>query len=335
VGFSYSDNPADYTVGDWRTASDNYIAILQWLERFPQYATTDFFFMAESYGGHYAPTLAKTIVEGNNAGGNAIINFKGFLVGNPLTDMNENAYGAFGTFHGHALISKPTWDGIYDNCFAANNSELCDDYENDAENEIGDLDPYGLDFPVCLPAGDTEPQRLLSNLRHARPYLGRSTQPQPPRIADDYAYDPCRDNYTVSYVNQPSVIAAIHANPNLPYAWAECSNILNYNVTDVEQPMEPIYQWLLANANLHITVYSGDDDSVCATLGTQLWMYDLGQDVVADWAPWTDLSGQVGGYTVAFDGLRLVTVHSAGHMVPSFQPQRAAYLLSQYLANKW
>lgn len=43
-----------------------------------------------------------------------------------------------------------------------------------------------------------------------------------------------------------------------------------YNLTDVLAPMMPVYQQLIkSGAKLNILVYSGDDDAVCATLGSQ------------------------------------------------------------------
>jgi len=137
-------------------------------------------------------------------------------------------------------------------------------------------------------------------------------------------------------MNQLDVQVAIHANTHLGYNWSECSNILNYDMFDQLIPMEPIYDWLQTNApHLQITVYSGDDDSVCGSLGTQEWMWGLNRPVLTNWTSWTDPSGQVGGYLVQWQGISLVTVHHAGHMVPTFQPARALYLLTQYLAGLW
>jgi carboxypeptidase C (cathepsin A) len=52
VGFSYSDNSADYHVGDDRTADDNRKAISAFLVKFPQFNASDFYITSESYGGH-------------------------------------------------------------------------------------------------------------------------------------------------------------------------------------------------------------------------------------------------------------------------------------------
>lgn len=89
--------------GDARTAADARQFLLGWLQRFPQYASRDFYISGESYGGHYVPNLALEIWNGNQqllvgemAGGGGPqkkglydeqhINLKGFLVGNAWTD---------------------------------------------------------------------------------------------------------------------------------------------------------------------------------------------------------------------------------------------------------
>ena len=49
--------------------------------------------------------------------------------------------------------------------------------------------------------------------------------------------------------------------------------------------MMPIYEYLLDPSNdfgLDILMYSGDDDDVCATEGSQQWIYDLGFDTARD-----------------------------------------------------
>lgn len=90
---------------------------------------------------------------------------------------------------------------------------------------------------------------------------------------------------------------------------------------------------------------SGDDDSVCATLGTQQWLWDAGMAVKEPWAPWYMKDGpgcpdgpackQIAGYSVVFDGLSFVTVHGAGHLVPATRPAQGLQVLRDFLADKW
>lgn len=80
VGFSYSNDKSDYTVGDARTSADLYVFLLGFLKEFPQYANTPFWVSGESYGGHYVPNLANYIAGKNAEGATPQINLQGFLV---------------------------------------------------------------------------------------------------------------------------------------------------------------------------------------------------------------------------------------------------------------
>jgi serine carboxypeptidase-like clade 2 len=81
VGFSYSNTTSDYDKsGDKRTAQDAYVFLINWLERFPEYKTRDFYITGESYAGHYVPQLASTIIQNNKYFKQIIINLKGISV---------------------------------------------------------------------------------------------------------------------------------------------------------------------------------------------------------------------------------------------------------------
>lgn len=81
VGFSYSNRSSDYkNGGDKSTAADNYVFLLNWLERFPEYKGRDFYLAGESYAGHYVPQLAQTIIYHNLIANKTLINLKGILV---------------------------------------------------------------------------------------------------------------------------------------------------------------------------------------------------------------------------------------------------------------
>jgi carboxypeptidase C (cathepsin A) len=86
-------------------------------------------------------------------------------------------------------------------------------------------------------------------------------------------------DYGTAYLNRLDVQQALHVNgaDTLDNAsvveWAECSRAIRYNMTDGQTPMQPIYSYLLNTTNdfgLKIMVYSGDDDMVCATSGSQV-----------------------------------------------------------------
>lgn len=175
--------------------------------------------------------------------------------------------------------------------------------------------------------------RIASQLlpKEAQQALGLPSDPED--------YEPCSDNYATTYLNRADVKEAIHANPDI--TWAECSSktsygTLVYNYSWSAVPMEPYYQYLIDGGyDLKIMVLSGDDDSVCGTIGTQSWIYDLGYDVTSEWSSW-EVDGQVAGYVTKFDGFTFVTVHGAGHEVPTYKPAQALKLISAYFnSSSW
>jgi hypothetical protein len=81
VGFSYSNTTADYdNTGDRSTTTDNYVFLLNWLERFPKYKNRTFYISGRDYAGHHVPQLAQTILYHNKKANKTIINLKGIIV---------------------------------------------------------------------------------------------------------------------------------------------------------------------------------------------------------------------------------------------------------------
>jgi len=122
VGFSYSDqtdpygNDGDYVTNDAQAAKDNYELIQAFLDRFSQFRKNDLYITSESYGGHYMPQLAQEIVDRNTKGVDFILNFKGFMVGNPATTFYSAIPAGLDTYWGHQIISQPLYDGFVENC---------------------------------------------------------------------------------------------------------------------------------------------------------------------------------------------------------------------------
>lgn len=89
---------------------------------------------------------------------------------------------------------------------------------------------------------------------------------------------------------------------------------------------------------LQILVYSGDDDSICGTVGTQEWIWDLGFDLSSDsvWQPYYVDSIHSGYYT-KWENVKLafVTVRDAGHEVPRYKPVVALDMWHKFLDSSW
>jgi hypothetical protein len=143
-------------------------------------------------------------------------------------------------------------------------------------NGVGNLNPYALDYPVCTsdsPAKRGNAQRLWQ-LNHQLKLQG--IDPKSVGLKTTSEYEPCEDDWSQDYLNQASVKAALHVKKNI--MWESCSYRVDYSTVDSTLvSTAPIYNYLIdGNFGLDILVYSGDDDGVCATIGTQNWIWDLG-----------------------------------------------------------
>ncbi len=342
VGFSYTTNEMDKQFGDAQAAEDNYLVVQKFLERFPHLRAKELHLSGESYGGHYLPQLAQYIVDANEKKKDAAehVNLKGFLVGNPLTDPVENLIGAIDAFWGHSLVPHDLYDAWAVHCRNQTDnlevlfSNQCQNLQNEMWANVQGLNPYALDFPVChepgaaqhvhrdgmfppaspdfLAQGRNQRYKLLS---HSLPAVVRGGLE---KVGDVFKYEPCEDAYASAYLNREDVQKAIHAKKGTN--WGDCSDTVfyNFNRQDRQASMQPVYTYLTEEKKdlaLRILIFSGDDDSVCATQGTQYWIHreQWPRAPGQDWGPW-GVNGQVAGFIQGFqNGITFATVHNAGH----------------------
>uniref|UniRef100_A0A0D9VUP5 Carboxypeptidase n=1 Tax=Leersia perrieri TaxID=77586 RepID=A0A0D9VUP5_9ORYZ len=280
VGYSYSNTTSDYyNIGDKKTTDDAYTFLINWLKKFPEYQDRDFFIIGESYAGHYIPELANLIVSNNRAINSTNIKLKGVAIGNADLHDNVTLRASFDYYWRHAMISDRVYRAIQASCgFNDTYTNDCQNAMNLAIEEKGNVDDYNIYAPQCHDASN------------------------PSGSSDSVLYgDPCTNHYVSSYLNNPEVQRALHANnTGLNYTWMDCS---------------------------------GDMDAVCSVTSTQYALDILGLPVETSWRPW-HVDNEVAGYVVGYRGLVFATVRGAGHMVPYYQPRRALALLSSFLEGK-
>lgn len=400
VGYSYSEKKSDYKTGDSAVAADNYEAILQFLDRFPERRNNPFYVSSESYGGHYMPQLTREIL---NRDVKRHINLKGMMVGNPYVDPYTNARTMFEAWYHHGLLPWPLYDKFVRHCRDPKGFTYgkCQDYILEMYRTRGKgINVYALDFPMCLmdkkeismegtqgyedrqlratgtsdgfeevtispiegrsrrsrnlgDASETGAAQLSSQasqlVNHTFQAMASASDlysDDPPFLPQEDHYRPCAEQVFTAYLNREDVVKALHANPStLP--WKECSKDLDYSKKDYLEPQMKVYKSLLAtmddgSVNLDILVFSGDDDSVCSLAGTQTWIWNLGikADSRSTWTPWM-VENQTAGFMTRFrlrnkkSSFTFVTVHGAGHEVPTYRPMEALELFRRYLDQDW
>ncbi|KAK7401171.1 hypothetical protein VNO78_12491 [Psophocarpus tetragonolobus] len=307
VGFSYSNTTSDYDhSGDKSTAKDAYVFLINWLERFPEYKTRDFYITGESYAGHYVPQLAYTILL-NNKFSHQNINLKGIAIGNAWIDSFTGSKGILDYFWTHALNSDQTHELIEKYCdFNSENvSEICSNAVRRALTEKGKIDFYNIYGPLCHD-----------------PHLKNGS------TGSVYNFDPCSDYYGVAYLNRPEVQLAFHARPT---NWTHCSDVIT-KWNDSPTTTLPVIKYLI-DSNIGLWIYSGDTDARVPVTSSRYAINTLKLPIQVPWRPWYS-GNEVGGYVVKYKGITFVTVRGAGHLVPSWQPGRALTLIFSFLYGK-
>ncbi|XP_076940713.1 serine carboxypeptidase 1-like isoform X2 [Bidens hawaiensis] len=306
VGFSYSNTSSDYTTGDTQTAKDSYTFLVNWLERFPEYKTRDFYIAGESYAGHYVPQLAQLILKNNKIANQTVINLKGIALGNAYVDSETANTGTFDYFWTHAIISDEIHKGIKSNCNfseSANTTDACLDYQYQAYTALSNIYFYDIYTPLCSPFSNSTPS--ISG------------------------FDPCTENYIYTYLNTPAVQQSLHAKQ---VQWESCNKPIGLNWNDMPFTVLPVIQDLMASG-ISVWIYSGDTDGRVSVTSSRYAINKLKTSVKTPWYPWK-YQGEVGGYVVGYENLTFVTIRGAGHFVPSYQPGRALAFFTSFLKGK-
>ncbi|KAL7585867.1 hypothetical protein Lser_V15G45801 [Lactuca serriola] len=307
VGFSYSNTSSDYETGDIQTAQDSYTFLVNWLERFPEYKSRDFYITGESYAGHYIPQLAQLIVQNNKITNQTVINLKGIALGNAYVDSETENTGMYDYFWSHAIISDEIHEGILSNCnfseAAGTITETCEDYLSQAKAARSNIYFYDIYAPLCSSSSNTTPS-----------------------ISE---FDPCTGNYIDSYLNIAVVQQALHAKP---VYWESCNNFIGNHWKDMPFTVLPVIQDLMASG-ISVWIYSGDTDGRVPVTTSRYSIDKLETSVEKPWYPWM-YKEEVGGYVVGYQNLTFVTIRGAGHFVPSYQPARALAFFSSFLEGK-
>jgi len=211
--------------------------------------------------------------------------------------------------------------------------------EKEAGVDAGLVNPYFLEGKVCL---SSSPQATrIKQIMARRASLSTSSSssssaaaaaaaaPPPP----PYRYSPCTEDYTTSYLNKAAVQAALHVYTHTE--WNFCSDPVfeNWPLADTIADVTSLYS-RVHNLGVKMLIYSGDADGVCATQGTQQWIFEQGGKIIELWQPWFLPSGAQAGFLTKFENVfSFATVHDAGHEVPAYQPVAALHLFDLFLRS--
>jgi len=350
VGFSYCDEEADCFFDDWKTASDNHDALIQFFTEFPEFSTQPFYITGESYAGIYIPTLVLSIM---NDTANKI-NLQGLAIGDGCIGDAVGSCGPLGSqilaefMFGHGMFSQTLWSEIQAVCDDwANPNTMCSALLNRMNNQFGPFDIYNI-YDEC---GNDQFGRSHfrdyfkmgydGNLRvfpHQQRGVTLPSGFEAIRRMADTNYGGALNDYKCgagramsAYLALASVQEAIHVLTNVP--------MFSFNYTSTVTSLLPYYNSIISQ--YQVLIYSGDVDGCVPYVGTEQWVRGLDIPEKTEWHPWmiddgTLVGDIVAGYATAYElnNFYFVTVKGAGHMVPQFKSHAAFSMFSKFLKNE-
>lgn len=361
VGFSKTNDPDFYWTDDV-TADNLLYALKEFLNLFKDLKERPFYISGESYAGVYIPFLSKHILEDTSS---EKINLKGVLIGNPLTYYDtdsERSMAEFGFFHG--LISIETYQSFKRNCphkddelypeESENNKNLndiliprnvthkCNEIRKTIRNNLEGNDIYGI-YRLCpkesrLSSSDPNyfsKKHSMKNfiLDKLNPYKNKQLKKfnlqylEPEEIIWP---DGCGEDLTFdNFLNDPKIKEKLKVYDS-SMIWTQCSDV-NYEMSESYNFYSEI---MIKYPDLNVWVFSGTDDGVLSTLGTMRWINKLNFTIEKKWKQWK-VNDQVAGYVQKYkEGLVIVTVKGAGHMVPQDQSASAFTMLNAFFKGE-
>ncbi|XP_057435790.1 serine carboxypeptidase-like 20 [Lotus japonicus] len=365
VGLSYSKNSSKYVTDDLQTASDTHAFLFKWFEQFPEFLANPFYLSGESYAGVYVPTLAIEVVKGIQSGKKPLINFKGYMIGNGVTDskIEDNTFIPF--VHGMGLISDNIYEAVEASCkgdynsHSKNEDDLCSKNMDRVYRALDGLNVYNILEPCYHYPDSAAAKGNGSLLPLSFQQLGVTERPLPvrkrmfgrawpfrapvkdglltlwPELAQTQTrHVPCVDDEVASsWLNNDAVRKAIHAErDSVAGPWELCTSRIKY-YHNTGESMIP-YHKNLTKLGYRALIYSGDHDMCVPFTGSEAWTRSLGYKIVDEWRQWRS-NNQVAGYLQAYENnLIFLTVKGAGHTVPEYKPREALDFYRRWLEGR-
>ncbi|CAF1858827.1 unnamed protein product [Brassica oleracea] len=266
TGFSYSRTQLASKPSDSGEVKLIHEFLQKWLNKRQEFLSNPFYAGGDSYSGMVLPALVQEISKGNYLCCKPPINLQGYVLGNPVTDIEFDYNHRIPFTHGMALISDELYESM---------KRIC-------KGEYETVDPSNKE---CL--------KLVEEYHKCTDRINYSLVTTP--LCED---DPSPDCYDYRYVlttywaNDESVRRALHINKESKGKWVRCDWDMPYT-NDIKSSV-PYHMNNSINGYPSL-IFSGDHDMYVPSLGTQAWIRSLNYSVTDDWRPWM-IGDQIAGY---------------------------------------
>ncbi|KAE8008138.1 hypothetical protein FH972_004678 [Carpinus fangiana] len=305
----------------------------KWLMDHSMFLSNPLYISGDSYSGMTVPIILQEVLNGNEVGDQPPMNLKGYVLGNPFTDIIYDLNSRVKFAHRTALISDQLYESTKINCKGEysrpdlSNAPCMEDLQVVSECIAKIQRPHILE-PKCSELSP-KPNKLWS-----WSFLGDSMidiLTSTPQVPGPW----CRNyNYLYSYIwaNDKTVQNALHVREGTITTWDRCNKSMIYShniITSID------YHHNLTKKDLRGLVYSGDHDMVIPHVGTQEWIETLNLTIGDSWRPWfveSQVAGFVTIYTEKKYSLTFTTIKGGGHTAPEYRPRESLAMVERWFA---
>ncbi|KAJ6433539.1 hypothetical protein OIU84_017265 [Salix udensis] len=283
TGFSYArSTPLARQRSDFKQVSHAEQFLRKWLADHQEFLANPVYIAGDSYSGKIVPAIAQNISDGNNDGIKPLINVKGYILGNPITDPTFDFNSRIPFAHGMGLISDELYESLKKSCageyqtIKPSNADCLRNVEA-FHKCISEIDASHVLEPKC-PTDASRPIEILGRRR----YLNENPQEFLHFKPDDLPAIECRSYVhflLIYWANDDNVRKALHVREGSIEEWKRC----NYKL--------PYTQEIKSSIKFHVDlgikgyrrlIYSGDHDMEAPFLGTQAWIRSLNYSIPTD-----------------------------------------------------
>lgn len=141
---------------------------------------------------------------------------------------------------------------------------------------------------------------------------------------------PCTDDSGLTtFFNLDTVKAQLHVDSDI--TWESCNPYIGENYHKGDESIS-LFEKLKQN-NLKILLYSGNTDAVVSYIETEEYIRLIGWDKKSEKQNYKNDKGSLMGWKQEYDGLTLVIVNGAGHMVPEDKPHAAYVMFTDFIQS--
>ncbi|XP_052188364.1 serine carboxypeptidase-like 7 isoform X2 [Diospyros lotus] len=333
TGFSYGRTFHASHSTDLQACDQAYQFMRKWFDDHSEFLQNPFYVGGDSYSGITVPIIFQLMSNGNEADLKPHINLKGYILGNPVTNVGDGIRYRIPFAHGMGLISDELYESLKRSC----------------KGQFDDVDPGNTE---CLKGLEAYTQ-CTSKLNHAQilePHCAFASPKWQEFFTERRFLDendmglllsdqsPCalysRSNgYRLSYrwLNDDGVQEALHIRKGSIAKWSRC----NYGVAYIIKISSSFpYHVNLSKKGYRSLIYSGDHDLVVPFFGTQAWIRSLNYSIVEDWRSWV-VQGQVAGYARTYSNrMTFATVKGGGHTAPEYRPVECAAMFKRWISRQ-